>query len=218
MPAAGRGTKISSTNSPGCAVLLAVGDEEGLERQRPPRRRPCAASPSRPSAISGGGVSPIGEPLAMLPPTVPIARTCQPPIRRQKSREVRELGVEHRLEVVVADPGAERARPRRRPRCRCSPSRCAMKTAGEMSRMNLVIQSPTSVDPGDDRRASASPPAPPRGRRPKPARSPGPRRVRMSTRAPSSSAAQPRRAPPPRSASSGSASGDAAADGLARRR
>ena len=34
-----------------------------------------------PSAIRGGGVSPIGEPLAMLPPIVPMLRTCSPPMR-----------------------------------------------------------------------------------------------------------------------------------------
>ena len=34
-----------------------------------------------PSAISGGGVSPMGEPLAILPPMVPMLRTCSPPMR-----------------------------------------------------------------------------------------------------------------------------------------
>ena len=49
------------------------------------RALPLRSVTVAPMAISAGGVSPIGEPLAMLPPTVPIARTCQPPIRRQKS-------------------------------------------------------------------------------------------------------------------------------------
>jgi methylmalonyl-CoA mutase cobalamin-binding subunit len=36
-----------------------------------------------PRQKGAGGVSPIGEPLATLPPMVPMARTCQPPMRRQ---------------------------------------------------------------------------------------------------------------------------------------
>ena len=39
----------------------------GTARRLSPWRRLTVA----PSAISGGGVSPIGEPLATLPPTVP---------------------------------------------------------------------------------------------------------------------------------------------------
>ena len=93
-----------------------------------------------------------------------------------------------------------------------------MKTAGEMSRMNLVIQSPTSVEPativafgsllehrGEVVDASA-------------ARSPGRRRSRMSTRAPSSSAVEARAGPRARSATSGSASGEAVAGAPWRRR
>src|SRR5208282_4720983 len=38
-----------------------------------------------PSAISAGARSPIGEPLAILPPTVPLARTCFEPKRRNNS-------------------------------------------------------------------------------------------------------------------------------------
>jgi len=36
-----------------------------------------------PSAISAGGVSPMGEPLAILPPMVPMLRTCHPAMRLQ---------------------------------------------------------------------------------------------------------------------------------------
>ena len=84
------------------------------------RAAPFRSVTVAPMAISAGGVSPIGEPLAMFPPTVPIARTCQPPIRRQYSREVRELRVQHRLELVVAHPGAEPHALGRRPRRRAA--------------------------------------------------------------------------------------------------
>jgi hypothetical protein len=60
------------------AVLLAVVEEEVLQRQvrvLSPLRR-CSVAPS---AISGGGLSPMGEPLAMLPPTVAAFRTCTEP-------------------------------------------------------------------------------------------------------------------------------------------
>ena len=49
------------------------------------RAAPFLSVTVAPMAISAGGVSPIGEPLAIFPPTVPIVRTCQPPIRRQNS-------------------------------------------------------------------------------------------------------------------------------------
>ena len=58
----------------GLAVLLAVGDEEIFERQGAGLRRALQRQRA-PSAISAGGVSPIGEPLAMLPPIVPTVRT-----------------------------------------------------------------------------------------------------------------------------------------------
>jgi hypothetical protein len=35
-----------------------------------------------PAAIRAGGMSPIGEPLAMLPPIVPLLRTWVEPSRR----------------------------------------------------------------------------------------------------------------------------------------
>ena len=73
--------------SPGRAVLLAIGDEEILERQGA-RRRSSRSSSSAPSAINAGGMSPIGEPLAMLPPTVPEARTCFEPRRRSSLAEI----------------------------------------------------------------------------------------------------------------------------------
>src|SRR6185369_7014601 len=38
-----------------------------------------------PRAINTGGMSPIGEPLAILPPIVPMARTCFEPSRRRSS-------------------------------------------------------------------------------------------------------------------------------------
>jgi hypothetical protein len=38
-----------------------------------------------PSAIRAGGLSPMGEPLAILPPTVAAFLTCQPPKRRTSS-------------------------------------------------------------------------------------------------------------------------------------
>jgi hypothetical protein len=55
-------------------VLLAVGDEVFEIVRRLPRRSVSRA----PSAINGGGVSPIGEPLAILPPIVPYCA----PVRR----------------------------------------------------------------------------------------------------------------------------------------
>ncbi|MCY1556077.1 hypothetical protein D9M68_927930 [compost metagenome] len=38
-----------------------------------------------PSAMKGGGVSPMGEPLAILPPIVPILRICSPAMRFHSS-------------------------------------------------------------------------------------------------------------------------------------
>ena len=48
-------------------------------------RRPRRSVSSAPSAINAGGMSPIGEPLAILPPIVPALRTWTPPIRRTSS-------------------------------------------------------------------------------------------------------------------------------------
>jgi hypothetical protein len=63
-------------------VLPAIGEEEILSAMRR-RASPLRRINSAPSAMRAGGVSPIGEPLAMLPPTVPMLRTCQPAMRRQ---------------------------------------------------------------------------------------------------------------------------------------
>ena len=66
-------------------VLLAVVEEEVFQRDLAPARRRDAAPAVAPSAIRAGGRSPIGEPLAMLPPIVPALRTCSPPKRRISS-------------------------------------------------------------------------------------------------------------------------------------
>ena len=72
------------------------------------------------SAISAGARSPIGEPLAMLPPTVPEARTCTEPKRRI---DFAEIGIDRRqsrealAHGVTVAPMRERVarRPRSRP-------------------------------------------------------------------------------------------------------
>ena len=60
---------------------LAVAEEEILQRQLARAARRDERQPSSPSAISTGGMSPIGEPLAILPPIVPMVRTCREPSR-----------------------------------------------------------------------------------------------------------------------------------------
>ncbi len=76
----------------GLPFLLAIGNEEILQRQSRlsgPFRR-CSVAPS---AISAGARSPIGEPLAMLPPTVPDARTCR---ESEAMHEHPQIGVDPR--------------------------------------------------------------------------------------------------------------------------
>ena len=73
-------------------VLLAVGDEEVLERQR----AALVAAPQHErgaGAISAGGPSPIGEPLAMLPPMVPALRICT---RGEAAQQLAEVGIVRR--------------------------------------------------------------------------------------------------------------------------
>jgi hypothetical protein len=65
-----------------------------------------------PSAISGGGVSPIGEPLAMLPPMVPMLRTCSPPMRSTSAPKRRDFCAEQsQARLRVGDAGADRELP-----------------------------------------------------------------------------------------------------------
>ncbi len=53
----------------------------GRVRVPPAERSSTVAS----STMRAGGVSPMGEPLAMLPQTVPAVRTCLEPRRRSSS-------------------------------------------------------------------------------------------------------------------------------------
>ena len=73
------------------AVLLAVGEEEILERDVRAARGPRRSVSAAPSAISAGGRSPIGEPLAMLPPTVPALRIW---MRAEAAHQLAEIGME----------------------------------------------------------------------------------------------------------------------------
>ena len=73
----------------------------------------------------------------------------------------------------------------------CSSSRPPMKTAGEMSRMNLVTHSPTSVEPATIVAAGSACRAAPRNRRPRPARAAAALPSPISTRLPSRIAVKP---------------------------
>ena len=73
-----------STNSPGsrsCLPYAMKKSSSGITRVLSPLRRTTLP----PSAIRAGARSPIGDPLAMFPPTVPLARTCFEPKRRMSS-------------------------------------------------------------------------------------------------------------------------------------
>ena len=77
-----------------------------MVRRSPPLRSVSSA----PSAIRAGGMSPIGEPLAILPPIVPALRTWS---AADAADQLAEIGVEagERLaRLGIADAGAERER------------------------------------------------------------------------------------------------------------
>ena len=60
----------------GAAVLFAIVDEEIFQAGSTAGHRRCRRCRVAPSAISAGGPSPMGEPLAILPPMVAALRTC----------------------------------------------------------------------------------------------------------------------------------------------
>ena len=52
-------------------------------------------------------MSPIGEPLAMLPPIVPMLRTCSPPMRSNSGPSAGMRFGERRERLGVGDAGAD---------------------------------------------------------------------------------------------------------------
>ena len=149
----------------------------------------------------------------MLPPMVPMLRTCSAAdavASSPRGAGTRASSIAWKL--VVADAGADACTPSGVDLDRAAARRDApMKTAGEMSRMNLVTQSPTSVEPATIVGFGISLRAPRRGRRREAgtiSRSLARRRCRRARRRRARRAAprSPRARP-----SSGSASGEAVA-------
>ena len=128
------------------AVLLAVGEEVVLQRHV--RRSLAAAQHQRRRRPRSGpaGMSPIGEPLAMLPQMVPRLRTCN---AAEASQQFAELGMqfaERRLRVGVCDARADSRARRPVLDARSSATSLIEMTVGR-SRCCLVTHSPTSVPP-----------------------------------------------------------------------
>ena len=117
-------------------------DSSGNVRVAAPFRRTTRA----PSAISAGGPSPMGEPLAILPPMVAALRTCTEAKRRSnspKSGKCRPIEPSRSLQVIAAP--MRRLPPPSVKACSSGTRLVEMKMG--MSRCCLVIQSPTSVAP-----------------------------------------------------------------------
>ena len=114
----------------------------GIDRVAWPRRR-CSVVPS---AIRAGIVSPIGEPLAMLPPSVPTARTCLAPRRR---KQLDEIGIDRRhgaFRALIGDAGADTEARFGLAHVRQTVRPPQVNDLGR-ARICLVIHSPTSVAP-----------------------------------------------------------------------
>jgi len=101
---------------------------------------------SAPSAMSSGGLSPMGEPLAMLPPMVPDARTCFDPAVAAPSRKSGSIAGK-RIERLRI--GRARANAHGGPlvSTAANPAALPVWMIFGRSRSCLVIHSPTSVPP-----------------------------------------------------------------------
>ena len=120
----------------------------------------------RPSAISAGIESPIGEPLAMLPPSVPALRIGGEAKRRAQLVELR-IVTDERGEGVGQRDGARRSRCDASVTSICASARrrCRRRSRVPSSRCCLVTHKPDVGAAGENARVGMRARAAPRARR-----------------------------------------------------
>ena len=135
-----------STNSPWLPVLLAVGDEEILERHLAPLvavpqdDRRAERDQRRRRVADRRAIGDVAADRARVADL--LAGDAVPELA-----QLREAPDDRAVRLGVGDARAERQRAVGLARSGAAPARWPMKISGPMSRMNFVTQRPTSVAP-----------------------------------------------------------------------